>query len=83
MKLSHEGWVSLMEILAIKEFVYDPLKDAGHEPKDNYNDLKKTFDTNFGGLDKDILGIYRPEEHIDNPKGLKNESKITDDKGKE
>jgi hypothetical protein len=29
MKLSHEGWVSLLEILAIKEFVYDPLKDVG------------------------------------------------------
>lgn len=88
MKLSHEGWVSLIEILAIKEFIYDPLKDAGHEPKDNYNDLKKTFDTNFGGpdkdsfaLDKDILGIYRPEEHIDNPKGLKDESKVKNDKG--
>jgi hypothetical protein len=82
MKLSHEGWVSLLEILAIKEFVYDPLKDVGHEPEDNFNDLKKTFDKEFGGLTKDILGIYRPEEHIDNPKGLEDESKITDDKGK-
>lgn len=82
MKLSHDGWVSLMEILAIKEFVYDPLKDAGREPIDDYNTLKLAFNKDFGGLTKDILGIYRPEEHIDNPKGLPDESKSVDDKGK-
>lgn len=82
MKLSHEGWINLMEILAIKEFVYDPLKDANLAIKDNYNDLKVTFEKEFGKLNKDILGIYRPEEHIDNPKGLQDESMIKDDKGK-
>ncbi|WP_130736709.1 HET-C-related protein [Flavobacterium sp. J27] len=81
MKLSHQGWVNLIEILAIKEFVYDASKHGGKEPIDNYNDLKKTFDTHFGALNKDILGIYRPEEHIDNPKGLEDESQIKDDKG--
>lgn len=82
MKISHEGWVSLMEILAIKEFVYDPLKDEGKEPPDDFNALKKVFDKEFGGLTKDILGIYRPEEHLDNPKGLKDESDSKDDKNK-
>lgn len=82
MKISHEGWVGLMEILGIKEFVYDPLKESGKKINDNYADLKKIFDKEYGGITKDILGIYRPEEHIDNPKGLEDESKITDDKGK-
>ncbi|KAF2509961.1 hypothetical protein EYY60_10590 [Flavobacterium zhairuonense] len=82
MKLSHETWVSLMEILAIKEFIYDPAKEAGHTVTDNFIDLKKKFDNEFGSLTKDVLGIYRPEEHIDNPKGLEDESQITDDKGK-
>lgn len=82
MKLSHDGWVSLMEILAIKEFVYDPAKETGKTVLDNFVDLKKIFDKEFGGITKDILGIYRPEEHIDNPKGLEDESKIKDDKGK-
>jgi hypothetical protein len=82
MKISHEGWVSLMEILAIKEFVYDPLKESGKKISDNYVALKKIFDKHYGGLTKDILGIYRPEEHIDNPQGLEDESRIKDDKGK-
>ncbi|NRS90787.1 hypothetical protein HNQ02_003734 [Flavobacterium sp. 7E] len=82
LKISHEGWVSLMEILAIKEFVYDPLKESGKKISDNYVALKKIFDKQYGGLTKDILGIYRPEEHIDNPQGLEDESKIKDDKGK-
>lgn len=90
MKLSHEAWVSLMEILAIKEFVYDPAKEEGRKITDNFIDLKKIFDKEFGNatkkdtaaLTKDILGIYRPEEHIDNPKGLEDESQIADDKKK-
>ena len=82
MKFSHEGWVSLMEILAIKEFIYDPLQDAKKEPIDNYASLKKGFVEQYGLLTKDVLGLYRPEEHIDNPQGLKDESKLKDDKGK-
>lgn len=82
MKLSHEGWISLIEIFAIKEFIYDPAKEAGLTITDNFIDLKKKFNKEFGTLTKDILGIYRPEEHIDNPKGLENQSKIADDKKK-
>jgi len=89
MKFSHECWVSLIEILAIKGFIYDPAKEKGLTITDNYIDLKKIFDKEFGdttkkrpAITKDILGIYRPEEHIDNPQGLDDESKIQDDKGK-
>ncbi|WP_375605704.1 HET-C-related protein [Flavobacterium davisii] len=82
LKFSHQALVSLMEILAIKEFVYEAEKENKKVPSENYYILKQKFNKNFGGLTKDILGIYRPEEHIDNPKGLLDESKITDDKGK-
>ncbi|ASK29656.1 hypothetical protein CEY12_05855 [Chryseobacterium sp. T16E-39] len=82
MQLSHEGWVQLIKILAIREFVFDPLKDSGKNPADDYKTLEEKFNKEFGGLTKDILGIYRPEEHIDNPYGLADESDATDDKGK-
>lgn len=81
MQLSHEGWVKLIKILAIKEFVFDPLKDGGKNPADDYATLESKFNSEYGGLTKDILGIYRPEEHIDNPYGLKDESDAEDDKG--
>jgi hypothetical protein len=81
MKLSHDGWVKLIKILAVKEFVYEPLKETKKNVSDNYLELEKTFEKEFGLLDKNILGIYRPEEHIDNPKGLLDESKVQDDKG--
>lgn len=81
LKLSHDGWIDLLQILAIKEFIYDPLKEEGKEPLDDYETLKNKFSAEYGLLTKDILGIYRPEEHIDNPKGLEDESKIKDDKG--
>ncbi|WP_261512542.1 Het-C domain-containing protein [Chryseobacterium paludis] len=82
MQLSHEGWVQLIKILAIREFVFDPLKDAGKNPADDYKTLEEKFNKEYGGLTKDILGIYRPEEHIDNPFGLADESDAKDDKGK-
>lgn len=73
-KISHEGWVQLLEIFAAKEFVFD-IESSGkfcHQ----YADHLETFRKKFGSLTKDILGIYRPEEHIDNPKGLEDESKL-------
>lgn len=85
MKLSHEAWVELIKILAIREFVFEPLKEQAEKDKkivvDDYKILEEKFNKNFGGLTKDILGIYRPEEHIDNPYKLEDESKLTDDKG--
>lgn len=86
MKLSHKAWVELIKILAIREFVFEPLKEEAEKNKtivvDDYKILEEKFNKAFGGLTKDILGIYRPEEHIDNPYGLKDESILTDDNGK-
>lgn len=71
-KISHEGWVKLLEILAAKEFVFGSDKFTN-----NYQDHVKIFRKNYGSLTKDILGIYRPEEHIDNPKGLEDFSSLS------
>ena len=90
MQLSHDAWVQLIKILAIKEFVFDPEKEYAEKqpkatdkfPKDDYKTLEAKFNRDYGGLTKNILGIYRPEEHIDNPYKLEDESVLTDDKGK-
>lgn len=72
-KVSHEGWVKLMEILAAKEFVFEAEeKNIGFTRK--AKDYVDKFRTKYGKLTKDILGVYRPEEHIDNPKKLQDES---------
>lgn len=71
-KMSHEGWVKLLEIFAAKEFVFGSNKFAH-----NYQDHVKIFRKTYGSLTKDVLGIYRPEEHIDNPKGLEDFSSLS------
>jgi hypothetical protein len=74
LKLSHEGWIKLLEIFAAKEFVFG-INNRGkfcHQ----YADHLEAFREDFGKLTKDLLGIYRPEEHIDNPKELEDESSI-------
>ncbi|MEO7975558.1 HET-C-related protein [Flavobacterium sp.] len=71
-KMSHDGWIKLLEILAAKEFVFGSNKFTH-----NYQDHVKTFRKNYGSLTKDVLGIYRPEEHIDNPKDLEDFSSLS------
>ena len=71
-KISHEALVKLLEILAAKEFVFGSDKFTP-----NYQDHVKVFQKDYGGLTKDILGIYRPEEHIDNPKDLNDFSSLS------
>ncbi|KFF09750.1 HET-C-related protein [Flavobacterium hydatis] len=70
-KFSHDTWVKLLELLAAKEFVFGENKFADHK---RYLDL---FRKQYGPLTKDILGLYRPEEHIDNPKGLNDFSSLS------
>lgn len=74
-RLSHETWVELLELLAAKEFAFDA---TGKERAAyHYEDYLKKFRNEYGSLTKDILGIYRPEEHIDNPKGLEDSSYLS------
>jgi hypothetical protein len=82
LKMSHKGWVELLEIFATKEFVYDmAVKKAKITKKpvsENYKAHLITFRKKFGELTKDILGVYRPEEHIDNPYQLEDDSTAVD-----
>ncbi|AYZ11811.1 hypothetical protein EGY05_07690 [Chryseobacterium arthrosphaerae] len=70
-KFSHDGWVEIIELFAAKEFVYT--KGGDKIKTENYVKHLERFRATYGQLTKDILGIYRPEEHIDNPRGLERE----------
>ncbi|PQL90955.1 HET-C-related protein [Apibacter adventoris] len=76
MKLSHEGWLEILRILAAKEFVYEA--ESGESKfVHQYKNYVDKFEEIYGPLDRDVLGIYRPEEHIDNPMGLKDFSSLS------
>lgn len=65
-RFSHDTWVKLIEFFAAKEFSDEK---EGIETT-NYVPHLENFRRTYGQLTKDMLGVYRPEEHIDNPKGL-------------
>jgi hypothetical protein len=69
-KLSQKSWVKVVGLLAAKEFVYN----TKEKPSENILKHKEEFTSEFGEPTINILGIYRPEEHIDNPKGILDES---------
>ncbi len=72
-----------IEMFAVKEFVYNPMEDAGQiDSNINYNQYLQLLKDNFSPVDKAHMGVYIPAEHIDNPievgKPLK-EGKANDD----
>lgn len=73
-RMSHDGWVELIEILAAQELEFELYNEDKFCRQ--YAEQLKLFREKYGVLTKDILGIYRPEEHIDNPKGLLDESRL-------
>lgn len=81
-QMSHDGIVKLLEIVAVAEFVagsrdMQEMAWLGHDREShNFIVLLKVFRDHFGPLTKDILGIYRPEEHLDNTFGLPDESML-------
>ncbi|WP_394838100.1 Het-C domain-containing protein [Pendulispora rubella] len=50
--------------------------DAKKKSKNGKFDFSKI---QVAPLHKRVLGVYRPEEHVDNPKGLKDDSKVDQD----
>lgn len=66
--LSVKMLTTIVELAAVKEFV--------HKDKLKRNDLKdysghlEHLRTKYLEINEDTLGVYRPEEHIDNPKKL-------------
>lgn len=77
-KPSQETWVKILKYLAVKEFVYNPILKKGEIPSQSFAEHEKVFLRKYGELTQNVLGIYRPEEHLDNPKGLKDESVFGD-----
>ncbi|MFT6923146.1 MAG: hypothetical protein ACJA1C_002156 [Crocinitomicaceae bacterium] len=71
-KFSHYTWSRIIKVMAVKAFKYDRISN----PPEDYHDkrLEENFESRFGDITKNILGVYRPEEHIDNPKGLIDET---------
>ncbi len=64
---------TFLEMLAVKEFVYNPKKVAAKAQNKKVEDLNyaaylKELRENFTPIDKEHMGVYIPAEHIDNPK---------------
>lgn len=72
-KLTHAQWIELLSIMAVHEFAFKPRRSHDSQER-SYLEYKAQFESEFGTLDTGQLGVYRPEEHLDNPKGLANES---------
>lgn len=79
-KPSQQTWVEVLRLLAIKEFTFNVKKKKGQITTQDYKTYEKEFTRKFGTLTADILGIYRPEEHLDNPKTLEDESVFGDER---
>ncbi|MFD2908249.1 HET-C-related protein [Flavobacterium ardleyense] len=70
-QLSREAVTSLVELIAVKEFGNKQIKDDEADNKtQNYFKYLKTFREQYAPITTDLLGVYRPEEHIDNPAAL-------------
>ncbi|MCF8276756.1 MAG: hypothetical protein K9J17_08485 [Flavobacteriales bacterium] len=82
-KLSVSTWVKVLELLAAKEFVYNRKRQKGQRLKPAYNSYHDEFVATYGRLSLDMLGIYRPEEHIDNPDNLIDHTPFSDTSLKE
>ena len=55
----------IVKNLAMREFM--EIKDHSLT-KDNFEDRVKAFEKEYFDIDEKKLGVYRPDEHIDNPK---------------
>ncbi|HEX8017782.1 MAG TPA: HET-C-related protein, partial [Flavobacterium sp.] len=70
-KLSREAVTSLVELIGVKEFGDKLIKDdeAENKPQDFFKYLK-TFREQYAPVTSGLLGVYKPQEHIDNPAAL-------------
>ncbi len=73
-KISRKALTGLVELLAVKEFIAPKNKKSGKHIE-NYETYLKVLEKEKFRITPDALGVYRPEEHIDNPKGLGNNGK--------
>lgn len=72
-KLSREAITSLVELIGLKEFG-DLKEQKAKEDKDkkpqNYIKYIQDFRSKYAKVSTEVLGVYRPQEHIDNPAAL-------------
>ncbi len=62
---SREFMTSLVSILAMSEFMKPEKKED--LDKNNYDVRMRDFEKQYLKMTTDVLGVYRPDEHIDNP----------------
>ncbi|WP_445722851.1 HET-C-related protein [Flavobacterium sp.] len=69
--LSREAVTSLVELIAVKEFGDKQIKqDEADSKPQNYFEYTKTFREQYAPITTQLLGVYKPQEHIDNPAAL-------------
>ncbi|MBA53939.1 MAG: hypothetical protein CMK89_05740 [Pseudomonadales bacterium] len=66
--LSVEVITTVIELAAAKEFLHH--EDKNKRELDDYQGHINTLRRDYIHITPDVLGVYRPEEHIDNPKGV-------------
>lgn len=69
--MSRQAVTTLVELLGLKEFgkMKNEPKDAG-KPQ-NYRLYLENFRKDFAPITTNLLGVYKPQEHIDNPFALR------------
>lgn len=72
-KMSRGAVTTLVEMLGMKEFG-ELKKDAENDGKpQNYMKYLEDFRKQFEPITPELLGVYKPQEHIDNPAALRYE----------
>lgn len=66
--LSVEAIATVVELAATKEFIHK--KDVKKDELESYHGHLHKLRTEYVPINPQALGVYRPEEHIDNPKGV-------------
>ena len=70
-KLSRETITTLVEFIGLKEFGELDKKAVDKEGRPpNYMKYIEDFRKEYAPITTELLGVYRPEEHIDNPAAL-------------
>ncbi len=70
-KLSVNALTSVVKLAAVKEFIHAPKEnDLNKDEIEDYQGHIKILEDEYIDITPDSLGVYRPEEHIDNPKGV-------------
>ncbi len=72
---------TILEMLAAKEFVFQPLEEKNIKANINYKQYLETLAKDFSPVNRENLGVYVPAEHIDNPKAVGLPIEYTDENG--